>query len=99
MPKKSYGIILKVPKGTSAPAGYTLVRSTRQGNIYKKAEAAPVSQNTLDDLIASFGRMGVSNVKVQATDDLANALSKMTIGGKRTRKNRSARRKTNRRRR
>ena len=98
MPKHS-GIILKVPKGAQAPAGFEFVRSLRTMNVYKKKEAAPVSQSAIDDLIGSFSRM---NVKVQASaeNDLEAAMSKLTIGGgkRKTRKSRSSRKTTRRRR-
>ena len=96
MPKHS-GIILKVPKGAQAPAGFEFVRSLRTMNVYKKKEAAPVPQSAIDDLIDSFSRM---NVKVQASaeNDLEAAMSKLTIGGQRkTRKSRKTRRSRSRR--
>ncbi len=96
MPKQA-GIILKVPKGTKAPEGFELVRSLRTLNIYKKKEAAPVPQSTIDDLIKSFSGM---KVHASAEDDLEAALSKLTIGGKRkSRKASRKNRKTARRRR
>ena len=97
MPKKS-GIILKVPKGTKAPAGYTLVRSLREVNIYKKEEPKPVPQSAIDDLISSFSRMQVQ-VTATAENDLDAAMARLAIGGKRkTRKSRSSRKSTRRRR-
>ena len=95
MPKQS-GIILKVPKGTQAPAGFEFVRSLRTMNVYKKKEAAPVPQSAIDDLMSMFGRM---NVKVTAENDLEAAMSKMTIGGgqRKTRKSRRNRSRKSRR--
>ena len=92
MPKQS-GIILKVPKGSQAPAGFEFVRSLRTMNVYKKKEAAPVPQSTIDDLMNMFGRMNVK-VQVTAENDLEAAMSKMTIGGQR--KTRKSRRNRNR---
>jgi hypothetical protein len=98
MPKG--GIVLKVPKGTPAPAGYKFVRSLRTMNVYAKEQAAPVPQSEINSLINSFSKMQVQ-VQASAEDDLEAAMKKLTIGGKRkTRKNRSSRsRKSYRRRR
>lgn len=98
MPKQS-GIILKVPKGTAAPAGFTLVRSLRSMNIYKKEEPKPVPQSAIDDLISSFSRMQVK-VQASAENDLEAAMSRLAIGGgkRKTRKTRSGRKSTRRRR-
>lgn len=93
MPKQS-GIILKVPKGSQAPAGFEFVRSLRTMNVYKKKEAAPVPQSTIDDLMNMFGRMNVK-VQVTAENDLEAAMSKLVIGGGK-RKTRKSRRNRNR---
>jgi hypothetical protein len=96
MPKHS-GIVLKVPKGTQAPAGFEFVRSLRTMNVYKKKEAAPVPQSAIDDLMNMFSRMNVK-VQVSAENDLEAAMSKMTIGGQRkTRKSRRNRSRKSRR--
>lgn len=97
MPK--HGIVLKVPKGTSAPAGYKLVRSLRTTNVYAKEEAAPVPQSDINALINSFSKMQVQ-VQATAEDDLDAAMKRLTIGGMRkSRKASRKKNKTNRRRR
>jgi hypothetical protein len=90
------GIVLKVPKGTPAPAGYKFVRSLRSMNVYAKEQAAPVPQSEINSLINSFSKMHVQ-VQASAEDDLEAAMKKLTIGGKRksrkaSRKNRKTRR-------
>lgn len=95
MPKQA-GIVLKVPKGAQAPAGFEFVRSLRTMNVYKKKEVQPVPQSAIDDLINSFSRMNIK-VQVSAENDLNAAMSKLTIGG--TRKSSRKNRKTYRRRR
>jgi len=77
MPK--HGIVLKVPKGTPAPAGYKLVRSLRTTNVYTKEEAAPVPQANINALINSFSKMHVQ-VQASAEDDLEAAMKQLTIG-------------------
>jgi hypothetical protein len=66
MPKQ-HGIILKVPKGTQAPAGFEFVRSLRTMNVYKKKEEAPVPQSAIDDLMNMFSRMNVKVRSLQKT--------------------------------
>ncbi len=98
MPKQA-GIVLKVPTGTKAPAGFKLVRSLRTMNIYQKEEPKPVPQADINALVNSFSRMHVK-VQASAEDDLEAAMSRLTIGGKRaTRKRTRKNRKTARRRR
>lgn len=94
MPKQ-HGIILKVPKGSQAPAGFEFVRSLRTMNVYKKKEAAPVPQSTIDDLIGSFSKMHIQ-VQASAENDLEAAMKRLTLtGGKRkTRKARKATRRS-----
>lgn len=94
MPKQ-HGIILKVPKGAQAPAGFDFVRSLRTMNLYKKKETAPVPQSAIDDLIRSFSGM---QVQASAVNDLESAMSKLVIGGgkRKTRKSRSSRKTTRR---
>lgn len=94
MPKQ-HGIILKVPKGAQAPAGFEFVRSLRTMNVYKKKETAPVPQSAIDDLIRSFSGM---QVQASAVNDLESAMSKLVIGGgkRKTRKSRSSRKTTRR---
>ena len=97
MPKQR-GILLKLPKGTPAPAGFEFVRTLRTMNIYKKKEAAPVPQADIDDLMTMFSRMNVK-VQVSVENDLDAAMSKLTIGGRRTTRKSRKNRKTTRRRR
>jgi hypothetical protein len=96
MPK--HGIVLKVPKGTPAPAGYKLVRSLRTTNVYTKEESAPVPQANINALINSFSKMKVQ-VQASAENDLEAAMKRLTIGGKSRKALRKSCRKTNRRRR
>lgn len=81
--------VMKVPKGSPAPAGYTFVRSTRGGDIYNmKKEVMSVA-----DLTAMFGSSAsMSGVPVfnsaaqadvvmkDASDDQLDALADM-MGG------------------
>lgn len=98
MPKQS-GLILKVPKGTPAPPGFTYVRTLRTMNIYKKKEAEPVPQSTIDDLMNMFSRMNVK-VQVSVENDLEAAMSKLAIGGgkRKTRKSKKSKKTLKRRR-
>ena len=98
MPKHS-GLILKVPKGTPAPPGFTFVRTLRTMNIYKKKEAEPVPQSAIDDLMNMFSRMNVK-AQVSVENDLEAAMSKLAIGGgkRKTRKTTKSRKTTRRRR-
>lgn len=97
------GIVLKLPKGSAAPQGYTFVRSLRTKNVYKKNAPAPVPQADIDALIAGFAGMGIQGAQVQAVDDLVAALGNLQVGEGRTRrrrgnrKNRRANRKSRRR--
>ena len=51
-------IVLKLPKGAPAPAGYTYVRSTRTLDFYNKT-VQTVTKTDMDDLASLFGTMGV----------------------------------------
>lgn len=97
MAARQAGIVLRLPIGSPAPAGYQFVRSLRRYNIYSRVAAAPVPQAEIDELEAAFARMGVA-AQVQAVDDvndLAAAIGKMGLpnggrrrGSKKTRKHR-----------
>ena len=83
--------VMKVPKGSPAPAGYTFVRSTRGGDIYNmKKEVMSVA-----DLTAMFGASasmggapvfasaGQADVAMNgASDDQLDALADMMSGVK-----------------
>lgn len=95
MPKQA-GIIVKLPKGSQAPPGFTFVRTLRTMNIFKKNEAQPVPQSAIDDLMNMFSRMNVK-AQVSVENDLNAAMSRMAIGGARkSRKSRKSTRKTRR---
>lgn len=65
MPKKVV-LIKKVPKGSPAPSGYTLVRSLSKIDVYQKIDSIPVDTSTgMDDLAALFGNMGVKEDAAQ----------------------------------
>lgn len=65
MPKKVV-LVLKVPKGSPAPAGYTLVRSLAKIDVYQKTDVIPVDTSTgMDDLAALFGNMGMKEQAAQ----------------------------------
>lgn len=95
------GIVLKLPKGSAKPDGYTFVRSLRTKNIYRKNAPKPVPQADVDALIAGFAAMGIA-AQANPVDDLERALGalRMNEGGgrKKTHKKRHAKRKTHRRR-
>jgi len=78
--------VMKVPKGSPAPAGYTFVRSTRGGDIYNmKKEVMSVAD--LTSLFGSSASMGGSPVFANAgqadvamngaSDDQLDALADM----------------------
>lgn len=81
------GIVLKLPKGSAAPQGYTFVRSLRTVDVYKKNAPAPVPQADIDALIAGFAGMGIA-ARANPVDDLAAALAGLQVGEGRTRRNR-----------
>ena len=89
MPK--HGIVLKLPKGSSAPAGFTLVKSLRTVNVYKKNAAKPVPQAEVDALIDGFAQLGISNARASAVDDLDRAMAALNVnegGARKTRRRR-----------
>lgn len=67
MPKQ-HGIIVKVPKGSPAPPGFTLVKQLRRANVYKKNEPAPVPKEQIDDITAMFSKIGISAEVKQVPD-------------------------------
>jgi hypothetical protein len=76
MPKKVV-LIKKVPKGSPAPAGYTLVRSLSKIDVYQKTDVIPVDTSTgMDDLAALFGSMGVKEdaAQIVTADDSSAAV-------------------------
>ena len=97
-------IVLKVPNGAPAPAGYTYVRSTRTGDIYHKT-VQTVTKSDMDDLSALFGSMGVvGNTPIAAAgrpavaiveDSEVNALMSafggLGMGGRRRKSTRKSR--------
>jgi hypothetical protein len=95
------GIVLKLPKGSAAPGGYTFVRSLRTKNIYRKNAPAPVPQADIDALIAGFAGIGIA-AQASPVDDLERAIGALQInegGGRRkTHRKRHGKRKTYRRR-
>lgn len=74
------GIVLKIPKGSAAPQGWTYVRSLRTKNVYKKNAPAPVPQADIDDLIAGFAGMGLA-VQANPVADLEAALAGLRMEG------------------
>jgi hypothetical protein len=86
--------VVKTMKGAPVPEGWRIVRSTRTTQYIQKNQAAPVPQDEFDDLLAAFGKFGISAQVVQADDAAMD-----TSGGKsRKRGKRSARLRTHRRR-
>ena len=75
-----YGIVLKLPKGSTKPEGYNFVRSLRTIDVYKKKATAPVPQADIDALISGFAGMGIT-AKASAVDELEKALAGMTMEG------------------
>ena len=78
--------VMKVPKGSPAPAGYTFVRSTRGGDIYNmKKEVMSVADLTaMFGSSASMGGLPVYSSVAQAdvamkdaSDDQLDALADM----------------------
>lgn len=94
------GIVLKLPKGSAKPDGYTFVRSLRTKNIYRKNAPAPVPQADVDALIAGFAAMGIA-AQANRVDDLERALGALRMnegGGRKSRRKGHGKRKTHRRR-
>ncbi len=97
-------IVLKVPTGSPAPAGYTYVRTTRTGDIYHKP-VQTVTRSDMDDLSALFGSMGVvgntpiapaARPAVAIVEDtevaaLMNAFGGLGVGGRRRKATRKSR--------
>jgi hypothetical protein len=83
-------VILKLPKGSAAPAGWTLVRQLRSKNVYKKNAPAPVPQADVDALIAGFAQMGIA-AQANPVDDLAAALAGLQVSEGGTRRRRGCR--------
>jgi phage gp45-like len=77
-------------KGAPVPEGWSVVKTTRTTQYIQKNQAAPVPKEEFDDLLAAFGRFGISAQVVQASDAAMD-----TSGGKsRKRGKRFARRRT-----
>jgi hypothetical protein len=88
MPK--HGVVLKLPKGSAAPVGWTLVKSLRTKNVYKKNAPKPVPQADVDALVAQFAGMGIAAV-ANPVDDLDRAMAALNVnegGGRKTRRRR-----------
>ena len=88
MPK--YGIILKLPKGSSTPAGFTLVKSLRTVNVYKKNAPKPVPQADVDALIEGLAQLNIS-ARASAVNDLDRAMAALNVnegGARKTRRRR-----------
>ena len=82
--------VVKTMKGAPVPEGWSVVKTTRTTQYIQKNQAAPVPQEEFDDLLAAFGKFGISAQVVQASDAAMD-----TSGGKsRKRGKRSARRRT-----
>lgn len=60
--------VVKTMKGAPVPEGWRIVRSTRTTQYIQKNQAAPVPQEEFDDLLAAFGKFGISAQVVQASD-------------------------------
>jgi hypothetical protein len=105
-------IVLKLPKGSPAPAGYTYVRSTRTLDFYNKT-VQTVTKSDMDDLSALFGSMGVVGntpiapasgpavaiVEDSEVDSLMRSFGGLGVGGRRrkaTRKSRKSKAKKSR---
>ena len=82
--------VVKTMKGAPVPEGWSIVKTTRTTQYIQKNQAAPVPKEEFDDLLAAFGKFGISAQVVQASD-----VAMDTSGGKsRKRGKRSARRRT-----
>jgi phage gp45-like len=82
--------VVKTMKGAPVPEGWSVVKTTRTTQYIQKNQAAPVPKEEFDDLLAAFGKFGISAQVVQASDAAMD-----TSGGKsRKRGKRSARRRT-----
>jgi len=104
---KTVVLVKKVPKGSPAPAGYTLVRSLSKIDVYQKTEV----RADMDDLAALFGNMGmgdgaaqivvpdapaaaavVQQIQAAPEDELVAAMSRLGVaGGRRRRKTKKTR--------
>ncbi len=83
-------IVLKLPKGSDKPEGWTFVRSLRTKNVYKKNEPKPVPQAKVDELVAMFAGMGIA-AEANGVDDLAAAMGALRVnegGARKTRRGR-----------
>jgi hypothetical protein len=86
-------IVLKLPKGSAKPDGWTFVRSLRTKNVYKKNAPKPVPQADIDALIAGFAGMGIA-AQANGVDDLAAAMGALRVnegGARKTRRRRGGR--------
>lgn len=81
------GIVLKLPKGSAAPQGWTYVRSLRTKNVYRKNAPAPVPQADIDAIIAGFAGMGLV-AQANPVADLEAALAGLKMDGGRSKKTR-----------
>lgn len=91
MPK--HGVVLKLPKGSAKPEGWTLVKSLRTKNVYKKNAPNPVPQADVDALVAQFAGMGIV-AQANPVDDLERAMAALNVnegGGRKTRHRRRGR--------
>ena len=60
--------VVKTMKGAPVPEGWSVVKTTRTTQYIQKNQAAPVPQEEFDDLLAAFGKFGISAQVVQASD-------------------------------
>jgi hypothetical protein len=81
-------VIIKLPKGTQAPPGYTLVRSLRNGDIYHKMIPV-ISDEQLVELSHLFADTRISAIvlPVSEEDEFLAKLSTLSLsGGRKSRK-------------
>ena len=69
--------VIKTMKGAPVPEGWSIVKTTRTTQYIQKNQAAPVPKEEFDDLLAAFGKFGISAQVVQANDAAMD-----TSGGK-----------------
>lgn len=93
-------LVIKLPNGSSAPPGYTFVRTIRGMDIYNK-RVQKITQNDMNELENLFNGVSVNAAPNMAlvpdstfSDDFIDSFAAVTIGGKMKKK--SKRRKSKR---
>lgn len=88
-------VVLKLPKGATAPAGFTFVKSLRAGDIYHKNIIVP-TKSDIDDLADMFNRnISIAVIEPNQEEDFINQLEMMSLKGG-SKKKRRTRRKSRR---